>query len=176
MYNNVPKKSKSLYLLGLLCLWPTTGGFVALGLLFYAIFYNKDKWLAIIGAFGIVFTIAINLFVYLFISNSPINRKNSENASQNNLDLVAKRIEYYKQQYGHYPDNLQQLKKAYPLAPVKDIIIFRGFYLPEHYYNYERVGGDKYILFSSGLDDMPNTADDLYPSSPYRNIGWIRSK
>jgi hypothetical protein len=30
------------------------------------------------------------------------------------------------------------------------------------YFNYERVG-DKYRLFSSGEDGIPNTEDDLFP-------------
>jgi hypothetical protein len=30
------------------------------------------------------------------------------------------------------------------------------------YYNYQKIG-DKYLLFSSGQDGIPNTKDDLFP-------------
>jgi len=30
------------------------------------------------------------------------------------------------------------------------------------YYNYKKIG-DKYLLFSSGQDGIPNTKDDLFP-------------
>ncbi len=181
MNNNiyVPKKSKSIYLLGLLCLWPTIGGFVGLGLLLYAIFYSKDKWLAFIGIFGIVFTIALYFYFYFcFIGKSSTSVKGLEQASRVHLNMLVKNIEYYKLQYGQYPDNLQQLKKVDPTAMVNDIIPFAGFNKLGKYYNYERVG-NKYLLFSSGQDGIPNTGDDLYPQiqiSDSSKIGWVRSK
>ena len=45
------------------------------------------------------------------------------------------------------------------------------------YYNYEKVG-DKYILYSSGQDGIPETKDDLYPQitiNDSSNIGLIKS-
>lgn len=46
------------------------------------------------------------------------------------------------------------------------------------YYNYEKVG-DKYLLFSSGQDGIPNTKDDLFPQVEISNsskIGLIKAK
>jgi len=32
----------------------------------------------------------------------------------------------------------------------------------DSYYNYKKIG-DRYLLFSSGQDGIPNTKDDLFP-------------
>lgn len=178
--NNIvpPKKSMAPYLLGILCLIPLLGAFVGFGLLLYALLYYKDKWLAIIGAFGIVFTIAVYSLVFYIGFKSGAGKKGFEMISQMQLNSLVKDIEYYKLQYGQYPDSIQQLKRVDTLAPIHDVIPFRGFNKLGKYYNYEKVG-DKYLLFSSGEDDIPNTADDLYPQikiSDSSKIGWIRSK
>jgi hypothetical protein len=77
------------------------------------------------------------------------------------LNSLVKNIEFYKLEYGHYPDNLQQLLIDDKLAPINDPA--EGMNTKGNsYFNYERVG-DKYRLFSSGEDGIPNTEDDLFP-------------
>jgi len=56
-------KSKPPYLLGLLCIIPLVGAFIGLGLLLYGLIKYKDKWLSIIGAAGILWTV---IFIHLF--------------------------------------------------------------------------------------------------------------
>jgi predicted PurR-regulated permease PerM len=51
--------AKPPYLLGLLCLIPLVGAFVGLGLLLLGLLKYKDKWLSIIGAAGILFTVLV---------------------------------------------------------------------------------------------------------------------
>ena len=70
-------------------------------------------------------------------------------------------IEFYKLQNGKYPDNLEQLQDNDPMAPITDAV--QGSQMKEHpFYNYEKVG-EKYTLFSSGVDGIAGTKDDFYP-------------
>jgi hypothetical protein len=59
MDSEMAKTQRPPYWLGLLCLIPLVGAFVGLGLLLYGIIKYKDKWLVMIGAFGIAWTIFI---------------------------------------------------------------------------------------------------------------------
>ncbi len=48
----------------------------------------------------------------------------------------------------------------------------------EVFYNYEKIG-DKYSLFSSGQDGIPNTKDDLFPQvtiTDSSKIGLIKNR
>ena len=175
---NVNKKSKKPYLLLLLCIWTIPGVFVGLGMLLYSVFRKKDIRLTVSGALMIVFSISIYLFFYSFVGKSSISKRGFEQTSQIHLNMLVKSIEFYKLQYGQYPDSLGQLKKVDPTAMVYDILPFKGFKPSTHYYNYEKVG-NKYLLFSSGTDGIPNTKDDLYPQiqiTDSNKIGLIRSK
>jgi len=157
-YNN---KSKPPYLLGLLCLIPLVGAFVGLGLLLYGIIEYKDKWLSLIGAFGIVFTIAVYGSLFYFQGHSSMIKEMDIEFSQRNLNNLVKNIEFYKLQYGEYPDSLQQLTKDNDHVVIIDFIQgIKG--RKNDSYNYKKTG-NKYILFSSGEDGIPYTKDDFFP-------------
>lgn len=157
----LPPTSKPPYLLGLLCLIPFVGGFVGLGLLLYGLLKYKDKWLAIIGAFGILFTVGIYSFLFYYMINGELSKKGFTEISQMQLNNLVKNIEFYKMQHGQYPERLQELQTDDKFAPINDPIQLTRF-RQNLCYNYEKVG-DKYLLFSSGLDGKPNTNDDLFP-------------
>lgn len=165
------KKSKPPYLLGLLCLIPLVGAFVGIGLLLYGLLKYRDKWLSIIGATGIIWTIAIYSSLFYAGKHASIFRKGFEDISQMQLNSLVKNIEFYKLAHGQYPDSLQQLLIDDKLAPIFDAA--QGMNSKESsYYNYQRVGG-RYLLFSSGQDGMPNTKDDLYPQINITDSGKI---
>jgi hypothetical protein len=154
-------KSKPPYLLGLLCLIPLVGAFVGLGLLLYGLIRYKDKWLSIIGAAGIFWTIIVYATLFYAGKHASVFKHGFAKLSQMELNSLVKNIEFYKLEYGHYPDNLQQLLIDDKLAPINDPA--EGMNTKGNsYFNYERVG-DKYRLFSSGEDGIPNTEDDLFP-------------
>jgi hypothetical protein len=169
--------AKPPYLLGLLCLIPLVGAFVGLGLLLLGLLKYKDKWLSIIGAAGILFTVLVYSMLIYAGKNSPVFTKGFESISQMQLNSLLKNIEFHKLLHGQYPDNLQQLLDDDQLAPITDAaqgMNANGIL----YYNYEKVG-DKYVLFSSGQDGVPNTEDDLYPQvviSDSSKIGLIRKR
>jgi hypothetical protein len=171
----IPKKSRPPYLLGLLCLIPLVGAFVGLALILYGLIRYKDKWLTIIGAAGIAWTIIIYSTLFYAGMHSSAFRKNFEIIAQMQLNNLVKNIEFYKLSHGQYPDDLQQLLKDDPLAPINDAaqgMNIRG----NTYFNYQKIG-DKYTLFSSGQDGIPNTKDDLFPQitiTDSSKIGLIR--
>lgn len=153
--------SKPPYLLGLLCLIPLVGAFLGLGLLLYGIIKYKDKWLSIIGAAGILFTVLVYGSLFYAIKNAPIFQKGFVDISQMQLNSLPKNIEFYRLQHGRYPDSLPQLLDDDKLAPITDAIQLNQRRENSNY-NYQKIG-DKYLLFSSGQDGVPNTVDDLFP-------------
>lgn len=170
-----PIKSNPPYLLGLLCLIPCVGAFVGLALLLYGLLKYKDRWLSIIGAAGILWTIIIYSSLFYAGRNAPAFKKGFEDISQFQLNSLVKNIEYYKLTHGQYPDRLEQLKEEDQLAPIYDAaqgMNAKGIVM----YNYERIG-DKYTLFSSGQDGVANTKDDLFPQltiTDSSKIGFIK--
>ena len=73
---------------------------------------------------------------------------------------------------GHYPDSLQQLKGIFIFDPLMEV----GKGTGHATFNYRRIG-DQYTVFSSGIDKVPNTRDDIYPEvfiSDSSKIGFIR--
>ena len=166
------------YWLGLLCLIPLVGALVGTALLLYGIIKYKDKWLIIIGAFGIVFTTAIYTAMFAFM-RSPLARKGFEPIVRSDLNSLVADIELYRLQHGRYPDSLPQLRVIDKLVRIQDPIqtlrIKEG-HLDLDYYQYQNLG-DKYYLFSNGVDGLPNTADDIFPQVDINDsskIGFIR--
>ena len=170
----IARPSKPPYLLGLLCLIPLVGAFVGLGLLLYGLLKYKDKWLSIIGAAGILWTILVYSTLFYAGTHASIFKKDFEDISQMQLNSLVKNIEYYKLIHGQYPDSLKQLLNDDKLAPIYDAA--QGMNAKGNvYYNYERIG-HKYSLFSSGQDGIPYTKDDLFPQvaiSDSSKIGLI---
>jgi hypothetical protein len=157
----IPAKPRPPYLLGLLCIIPLVGAFVGMGLLLYGILRYKDKWLTIIGAAGIFWTILIYSTLFYAGKHASVFKKGFEDISQMQLNSLIKDIEFYKLLHGKYPDNLKQLLEDDKLAPINDAA--QGMNSKGNiYYNYEKIG-TKYTVFSSGQDGIPNTIDDLFP-------------
>lgn len=155
--NRIPQ---SPYLLGLLGLIPLVGAFVGIGLILYGILKYKDKWLVVIGIGCIVFTIiTYSSLLALFKTNTV--REGFAGISQNGLNSLCRNIEFYKIEHGSYPDSLAQLQPDHAFAPVNDAVAVWG--TPNSFYNYRNLG-EKYLVFSSGIDGIPNTADDIYPT------------
>lgn len=159
MTNN--SKSKPPYLLGLLCLFPLLGAFVGLTLLFFGIFHYKSKLLTIIGAMGILFTVGLYSFLIYNSKHGELSKQQFAKISQMDLNNLVNNLELYKQQYGDYPDSLQQLLQHNKFIQIADAIQ-QVQEQPNIYFNYKKVGNN-YTLFSSGQDGIANTKDDLFP-------------
>ena len=169
-----PATGRHLYKRGWLGLIPLIGGFVGIGLIALGIFRYRDKKLVLIGIAALFFTIAVygSLFIYL---NSDNARKQWPTIVPPQLNTIVTRIEFYKLQNGTYPDSLQQiLQYDSTFTSITDPVSAKGFQ-QQALYNYEKMK-DKYRLFSSGIDKIPNTADDIYPSLDTIKTGLLLIK
>ena len=173
----ISEKSKPPYLLGLLCLMPLIGAFIGFGLLLYGLLKYKDKWLSIIGAAGIVWTIIVYSSLFYAGTHAAVFKNGFKDLSQMQLNSLVKNVEFYKITHGEYPGSLQQLLEDDKLAPINDVV--QGMNMKGvSYYNYEKIG-DRYLLFSSGQDGIPNTKDDLFTQMTLRDsskIGLIKHR
>jgi hypothetical protein len=150
------KKDKPPYLLGLLCLIPFIGAFVGLGLLLYGIVRYKDTKLIIIGAAGIVWTILV--YGGLFILGSSFKGGAAfEGIAKQELNTVVAGIEFYKLEYGRYPDSLEELGKVKLFISYSDPMEKGTKFGDFQYKKY----GDKYTVFSVGADGIAGTEDEF---------------
>ena len=92
------------------------------------------------------------------------------------LNSLIKNIEYYKLVHGKYPFSLTQLENENEFVFITDPTQSTQNRKNINY-NYKNLG-DKYLLFSSGTDGIPNTEDDIFPQVKSENgkIGWIKKE
>ncbi|MBK7443610.1 MAG: hypothetical protein IPI65_19480 [Bacteroidetes bacterium] len=158
--NAIPPKNKPPYLLGLFCVIPLIGALIGLALLLYGIYKYKDKRLIVIGSAGILWTIIAYTAIYLVGTRTSGFQNSFKESSQMQLNRLVQNLEYYNLSHGQYPDSLMQLLIDDKMAPIYDPM--QGFNAKNIYYNYEKIG-NKYLVFSSGVDCVPKTDDDLFP-------------
>lgn len=160
------------YLLGLLCFIPMIGAFIGLVFIILGITRFKDKWFTLIGVFGILFTIILYSTLFYTDKKTSVFNSGFKDLSQMGLNDLVKEVEYYKLLNGNYPDSLQQLTNVNDLNvsisdPIQSIkgqenVLYRYFKVE-----------DKYRLFSSGEDGIPNTKDDFFPQVSEKAINKI---
>ena len=163
------KSVKHLYGRGWLGLIPLVGGVVGIGLIILGTFKYRDRKLIIIGVADLFFTVAIYSSMIYYFSYSDAGGKSFVQTSQMFLNGVVKELEFYKLKNGFYPDSLEQLPTNQDIFSIYDPILSRRPGTKETKFNYKKTG-DTYILFSSGLDRIPNTKDDIYPTETLNNI------
>jgi hypothetical protein len=146
-----------------------------------AVKYKSIAYCAL-GALGIFFTVAIwEIFHSLTPDlNSTAFKQSDVQMAQKDINALVKDIEFYKLQHNQYPDSLTQVDTQGSFTSIDDpITTFR--HMNDHKsarFNYKRIG-KKYTLFSSGWDEKPNTADDIYPDiaiADSSKIGLIRKR
>jgi Type II secretion system (T2SS), protein G len=160
-------KFKSVYFVSLLCFIPILGIFIGVLLIFLGVLHYRDKIVVIAGALGVIISISIFSYLNISLTNSTLKSPEFKKAlawsAQTQLDNLIKEIEFYKLQKGAYPGSLQQLNSKGTLNSIYDPIQFENQGRKNTVYNYHKLG-DKYLLFSSGIDGIPNTKDDIYPN------------
>jgi hypothetical protein len=171
-----PLTFKPIYLLGLLCLIPMIGFFTGLVLLILGIAHFKDRVFIIMGAIGMLITIAIYGSLFYFTMNTASFRPVFAEAAQSELNDLVKSVEFYKLQNGTYPDSLQQIDTKGSFTIIYDPLSLKKLNDKEEPFHYSKKGS-KYLLFSVGQDGKPNTADDIYPTltnADTSKLGFIR--
>jgi len=166
---NFPGQRK-FYFLSLLGLIPGFGTIVSVVIIFYAIFRLKNIGLLILAFLIMVIGIVMGVINHNYLMNDI---KFGENTGKrfsifvaDDLDTIAKKLEQYKSILGVYPDSLEELKKNYPEISIVDMLLSRNSHAHKSINFYYHRRGDKYILYSSGVDGIPNTPDDIYPRRP----------
>ena len=161
------KNGRHLYGRGFLGLIPLIGAFIGIGLIFLGLFKYRDKKLVLIGFAAMIPTILIygSLFYY---DQSPSGRKNWTAFNKPDLSQLVKNIEFYKKEYGKYPDSLEQLSKEQQFLRIYDPVqtFSKTGYGKKYYY---KRAENTYILFALGVDGIPFTKDDIFPDSNYFN-------
>jgi type II secretory pathway pseudopilin PulG len=135
--------------------------------------------LVLLGAGGIVFTIAIygGLFFFGFVHRGGVYDRLRAQLAQQQLYTLVQAVEFYRLQYGAYPDTLQQLQATLPknaFVMVTDPSDF-SFTHPRYFY-YQRAGADHYYLRGVGADGQPFTPDDIVPEitiAPDSKVGLL---
>lgn len=128
------------------------------------------KRLALIGAAGIVFTIALygSFFYFSFVQRGGEFDELRLRLAQSTINDLVPAIELYKIQNGRYPDSLKELQQSLPKETVVSVFdpTHIGFSGRPTYFFYERVGEDHYYLRGLGPDGIPFTAGDIVPQLP----------
>lgn len=169
------ENNKPPYLLGLLGFIPLVGFFVGIGLTLYGLIKYKDKKLIIIGVFCMLFTVFVYSFMYLGIEKFSKVKESWVELSQYQINTLVKDIEYFKLENGSYPNNLKQLETNKGFVNIQDPV--KGLKASEKDVFVYKNLGDKYLLYSVGLDGKPNTKDDIYPKVKSNSkIGWVKSE
>jgi hypothetical protein len=152
-------RGRKLYKYGLLGLIPIIGIVPGIILLTKGV-KLRNRILSLIGIADIllaVLVVVVMAFTNIFGAVSK-RREMNQAVIHHYLRLSVQGIEYYHFKKGSYPDNLSQLHSWDKSIPVHEPIYFFRRIL----FNYKKAG-NKYILYSSGLDGIPNTKDDIYP-------------
>lgn len=171
---NVRKRPS--YWVGLICVIPLIGFFAALFFLIKGLFSYRNKGFVIVGIFGVLLNVGYFSMPFLMLRYNKQTIHGFEVMSQDKLNNLVGQIEIYKKLNGGYPDSLTELKTLNSQADLVDPLQIRRFRKDiNNYYEYERIG-DKYTIFSVGVDGIPHTQDDLYPivNSDSTNIGLIK--
>lgn len=150
---------KKLYLWGLVGLIPNIGLIAGIILLWKGIAKYKDKTLVIIGLADIVFTFIFwSIYVPYSQKSHMFDEPNIETANSN-LNTAVKNIEFYKYKFGKYPEKINLTSEK--LEFIFDPFLIKNNKLQDLHYKRIR---DKYTVFSVGIDRIPNTKDDIFPT------------
>jgi hypothetical protein len=138
----------------------------------------KDKTRGYIGAAGIVFTIVFYAWVFYHGNYSTYGKEMKVSLTKMEITRTMKDIEIFKLGFGHYPDNLQELLNENRRVQIVDPLSEDFFSRESKPFNYIKIDSAHYTLFSSGLDQIPNTTDDVYPDISYtesKTFGFVKS-
>jgi hypothetical protein len=162
VWGSKPKRAKRLYPWGLLGLVPNIGVISGLILLFKGIFQFRDKILIIIGAADILFTFVFWWIVTSVTFHSTTFKTLEQEMARTELNTIFRYVEFYKIEHGVYPDSLQEMDLKKDNIWISDPVQVWGHNHKTVNFFYRKVG-DKYWLFSVGLDGKPFTQDDIFP-------------
>lgn len=157
------KSGKHLYSWGWIGIIPNFGFIAGLILLYKGLFNYKDKKLVVIGIADILFSIIFWSVLFYQMNHGDWFSDSNSKFAQTELNSIVKDIEFFKSQNGSYPESLYQFNKTDQLIFINDPFLLTNLDTMNRNFNYKKIR-DKYTIFSVGVDRIPNTLDDIYPT------------
>lgn len=154
-------KFKRIYYWGLLGIVPGFGTLAGVIMVITGLFYYKDKRFTFIGFITIMLSVISLFSLFNYLSSDPETQRTLAGISKKNINGLVEDIESYKYEKGEYPDSLEQVFRFKKNAIIFDVLLTTKL-KKNNQYNYQKIS-DKYKVFSSGIDSIPNTDDDIYP-------------
>ncbi len=170
------------YIVGGLSFIPLIGVPFGIAAIVWGIVSGKAGRLKVVllGAGGIVVSIVLygGLFYFGFVQRGGIYDRLRGQLAQQQLYVLTQAIEFYRLQYGSYPDTLQQLQSTLPKPSIVGIFDPTSVHLGSlpHPFYYMRSGADHYYLRGVGADGKPFTDDDIIPDikiAPNSRVGLL---
>ncbi len=144
---------------------------------------SNSKLLGGLGFAGIMFSVVLYGSLFYKMFNDEGFSKGFEVHAISAMTSLVRHVEYYKLQYGNYPESMAALREN--LKEGEMVFSFdmsgplnMGVQQRDFYYEITN-GGENYLLFGIGQDAQPFTQDDIFPiidPEKDKNIGWIKSK
>lgn len=174
-YENRGKKPRPPYWLGFFCLIPIIGLFAGLIISYRGLYKYRNWQFTMIGVIGFILNAAICYWPVYNLEYGKAAGIQFAKTSQKRVDNIARQVEIYKKLNGVYPDSLQQLRTLNSYLDLVDPLQARRLKDVNMFFIYQKIG-DRYTLYSVGIDGIPHTADDIYPSKDLdsNNIGLVR--
>lgn len=157
----VQKKSNPPFWVGIFGIIPIIGAFVGIVIILIGVFKYKSKWFTIIGILCVLFSVFLYWDLVYKMNNKEELNKGFTPISINQLNSLVQQIEFYKISNGEYPENLQQIPSDGILG-YTDVIqsVNKRKNID---YEYQKIG-EKYKLYSRGVDGIAKTKDDIFPT------------
>ncbi|BDX05173.1 type II secretion system protein GspG [Planctobacterium marinum] len=137
-------------------------------------FAIKHTKLKVVGACGIAFTVILySVLGYIgLVQEGGIYDELRGELTKTQLTNVVQAIEFYKVQYGHYPESLEILQKSLPENSMVFLHDAAQVNAQGKLYYYKLIDTSSYHIRSYGRDSVLNTSDDILPS-PIDNVGLV---
>jgi hypothetical protein len=136
--------------------------------------------LALIGLGGIGFTFVVYgaLFYVGFAQRGGVYDDLRAELARSGLNTLVESVEFYRVQYGYYPESLEKLRSS---LPKQSIVLINDptdieFGKTSRLFYYQRVDDGHYYLRGVGRDGIPFTPDDILPqitATPGSRIGLL---
>lgn len=144
---------------------------------------ENSNILGMLGTAGIVLTIFLAGVVIPKMVNSEQFVKGLEPHARSTMTTLVRHIEYYKLQYGEYPESIKALRddlKEGEMVYSFDISAPTTLGMTAREFHYELINdGRNYVLLGVGMDATPYTDDDVFPLIDAKKdirIGWLKSQ
>ena len=140
------KVSKKYYWYGIFTIIPIVGLIIGILLTRKGILL-RNRIIFFIGVFGILFTASFFVGGLLYSKYSDVGKAKRVELTRISLNEIMRDIEYYKVQFGIYPDSLEQLKSVDKMVFIMDPLSQKNVFSTKlNYLNYAKLDSLHYTL------------------------------